>query len=201
MQIRQATHLQRHAVWTCLVLVTGWPFVLNAASTRHLRHTPAATEAPGKAAGFVLQDQYNKLHNYVFPQDKVSVLLFADYQGYAQLERWIRPIYERYQNGIHIHGVADLSAVPGFLRGVVRNAFRKQLDYPVMLDWNGTVAERYAYESGLANLFVIDREGDVKLRLKGAATASKLQRVWHQIDALLTDPTPGHPFAMETMDE
>lgn len=205
MQTGRLVSIRLSAIWGWLILLLSWPLLLNAASTQRLSHTPATTEAQGRAEGFVLQDQYNNTHAYGFPQKKVSVLLFADYKGHSQLEPWIRPLYDRYGDGINIQGVADLSAVPFFLRGVVRNAFRKQLDYPVMLDWRGTVADRYAYERGMANLLLIDREGEIKLRLSGAATESKLQRVWRHIDALLVPQTlcstPCYPLSTEEVYE
>jgi hypothetical protein len=165
MQTERCMYIRLSDLWAWLVLVISWPLLLNADSMQHLRLTPTPTEARGKAAGFVLKDQYNNTHAYGFPKEKVSVLLFADYKGHSQLEPWIRPLYDRYRDGIHIHGVADLSAVPGILRGMVRNAFRKQLDYPVMLDWRGTVSDRYAYQKGLANLLVINCAGEINLRL------------------------------------
>jgi hypothetical protein len=146
--------------------------------------SPQAVLYP-RAQEFVLKDQYNKTHAYNFPKDKISVLLFADYAGSAQLEDWIRPIYARYQHAIAIHGVAELSAVPGLMRGMVRAAFRGQVQYPVMLDWRGTVSASYDYQSSQANVFVIDTQGDIVLKVVGAITSAKLQRVLTQVDRLL----------------
>lgn len=186
MQTGRGTSI-RLSDWTWIVLVISWPLLLNTDSMQHLSYAPATTEAQGKADGFVLKDQYNKTHSYGFPKEKVSVLLFADYKGHSQLEPWLRPLYNRYRDNINIHGVADLSAVPGILQDMVRNAFRKQLDYPVMLDWRGTVSDRYAYQKGLANLLVINCAGKINLRLNGAATDAKLQSVWRHIDHLMAD--------------
>jgi hypothetical protein len=120
-------------------------------------------------------------------------LLFADYAGAAQLEDWIMPIYARYRDTIGIYGVAELSIVPGFLHGLVRTLLRDRLQYPVMLDWQGTVSRRYAYQSGQANLFVIDAQDHIVLKVIGAVAASKLQQVFTQIDSLLD----GIPFSQD----
>lgn len=192
--------------------VLGWvlgliccPLMAGGEPEQQSHRFPAITEVTKKAATFELNDQFNKRHAYVFPKDNVTVLLFADYKGHTQLEPWIRALYDRYGEGINLDGVADLSAVPGFLRGIVRNTFRKQLNYPVMLDWQGTVAHRYAYQKGLANLLLIDRQGEIKLRLSGAATNSKLQLVGRYIDALLLldtpCSTPCNPFSYEDIYE
>jgi len=146
------------------------------------------TSRHAKAAEFILEDQYNQTHHYRFPQASLSILLFADYTGSAQLEDWIQPIYARYQDTIGIYGVAELSIVPGFLQGLVRSLFRERLQYPVMLDWQGTVSRRYAYQSGQANLFVIDTQGYIVLKIIGAVDTGKLQHVFTQINALLGLP-------------
>jgi hypothetical protein len=139
-----------------------------------------------KAPEFVLQDQYKQTHHYRFPQETPSVLLFADYAGAAQLEDWIRPIYARYQHTIGMYGVAELSVVPRFLHALVRTLFRERLSYPVMLDWQGSVSHRYAYQSGQTNLFLIDAQGHIVFTVIGAVDASKLHQVFAHINELLS---------------
>lgn len=138
-----------------------------------------------QAPNFALLDQHDNPHTLQFPQPQVSVLIFADYAGSAQLEDWIRPIYARYQRTIALHGIAELSAVPPFIRGLVRSAFQERVQYPVMLDWHGTVSKSYAYESGQANLLVVDALGRIMLRVIGAVDATKLHQVTSLIDQLL----------------
>ena len=140
---------------------------------------------PPQATEFTLKDQYDKTRRYGFPQETISVVFFADYTGSGQLEDWIRPLYDRYQKTINIYGVADLSAVPGFMRGLVARAFRAQLQYPVMFDWHGTVSKNYEAQSGQANLYLIDTQGRIVLQLVGAVNPERLQRVMAQIDHLV----------------
>jgi hypothetical protein len=147
-----------------------------------------ASQPPGsasKAPSFVLEDQYGRTHGYKFPREKVSLLAFGDRQGAEQIESWIRPIYQRYEKRIDIFGVADVSAVPPFLRGLVRGAFQNKLDYPVMLDWSGEVSKSYAYRSGKANIFLVDRRGQIVLIKTGAATATDLDHIYQKLDKLL----------------
>jgi hypothetical protein len=113
-----------------------------------------ATHGHPQAAAFVLNDQYGRPLDYRFPRETISVMFFADYTGSGQLEAWIRPLYDRYEKRIGIYGVADLSVVPGFMRGLVARVFREQLQYPVMFDWHGTVSRRSAAQSGQANLYL-----------------------------------------------
>ena len=138
-----------------------------------------------QATAFTLQDQHGRWRVYSFPQATTSVMFFADYTGSEQLEAWIRPLHDRYQQTIGIYGIADLSAVPGFMRGLVSLAFQTQLQYPVMLDWHGTVSRSYETQSGQANLYVVDTQGRIVLQLVGAVSPERLQRVMAQIDRLL----------------
>jgi hypothetical protein len=151
--------------------------------------TPMAN-ALGQASAFTLNDQHQTAHHYQFPRSKISVLIFADYAGSAQLENWIRPLFERYRERIAIDGVADLSKVPKLLRGMVRTAFRDRLERSVMLDWSGTVSTEYDYQQGRANVFVIDHSGRILLKVIGAVSDTKLQRVQNAIDQQLNVNQP-----------
>jgi hypothetical protein len=138
-----------------------------------------------KGMSFALKDQYGTQHAYHFPLARVGILLIADYDGSPDLEAWIRPLYARYQQRVRLEGVAELSAVPGFMRGLVRAFFRKNVTYPVLLDWSGEVAQGYAYEKGEVNVFVLERDGTICLKTIGAVTPRALQRVTDQIDHLV----------------
>ncbi|ETW98208.1 MAG: hypothetical protein ETSY1_19780 [Candidatus Entotheonella factor] len=144
----------------------------------------------GMAPAFTLKDQHQTSHHYQFPRPKISVLIFADYAGSTQLENWIRPLYDRYRETIAIDGVADLSKVPKLIRGMVRAAFRDRLARPVMLDWSGAVSTDYHYQKGEANLFVIDPSGHILLKVIGAASHDKLQRIQNAIDRQLNANRP-----------
>jgi hypothetical protein len=82
--------------------------------------------------------------------------------------------------------VAETSAVPGFMRGLIARVFRTQLQYPVIFDWHGTVSKSYAAQSGQANLYLVDTQGRIVLRLVGTVSPESLQRVMAQIDRLLS---------------
>lgn len=140
-----------------------------------------------KAPEFVLQNQYQQTHHYRFPRDKISFLVLADYHGSEQLEGWIRPLYQRYEKRIEIDGVAIVDIVPAGLRGMVRGFFKKRLTYPVMLDWQGVVSRSYAYQPRVANLFLIDRQGNIRFKMLGASSEEALQEVITSLDRLLEE--------------
>jgi hypothetical protein len=178
----------QHAATALLLLgLLGCPVPIMAGDMTPAtsRHRLQGKAMYAQAPNFALLDQHDNPHTLQFPQPQVSVLIFADYAGSAQLEDWIRPIYARYQRTIALHGIAELSAVPPFIRGLVRSAFQERVQYPVMLDWHGTVSKSYAYESGQANLLVVDALGRIMLRVIGAVDATKLHQVTSLIDQLL----------------
>jgi hypothetical protein len=156
----------------------------HSASQRHI-DTPHT-----RAAEFTLKDQHHRTHRYHFPRDKASVLLMADYQGSSQLEDWVRPIYARFPRYVAIEGVAELSMVPRLMRGLVRTFFRRQLQYPVMLDWSGSIASVYRYQPGQANVFVIDQNGSIVLTVLGAVNDNKLTAVLTSLEQLIKGEAP-----------
>lgn len=141
--------------------------------------------ADAMASAFELKDQYNTSYDYKFPKSKVSVLAFGDRKGSKQIEGWILPLHERYGNRVDIHGIAELSAVPSLARGVARRIIKREVKYPVMLDWEGTVSRSYGFKSGQANIIVIDRNGRIILKMTGAANSFGLNQIYSQIDRQL----------------
>ncbi len=79
-------------------------------------------------------------------------------------------MYDRFQNQIDIDGVADVSMIPKLFQPILWEAFKKQLGYSVMLDWDGSVVKQFAYEKNVANIYGIDRGGRIVKRLTGAVS-------------------------------
>jgi hypothetical protein len=135
-----------------------------------------------QASEFQLKDQYNKTFALNFPKDKATVLIFGDREGAKQIESWVRPLVEKYADKIDIQGVAELSAVPEIAQGVVRRIMKNQVKYSVMLDWSGAVSKSYGYQKGKANLFVIDKRGNIVAEVAGAASAAELEKIYREIN-------------------
>jgi hypothetical protein len=150
----------------------------------------ASARAGAPPAGFELRDQFGTRHQLSFPRDRISVLAFADRAGSEQLEGWVRPLYERYRDTIDIHGVAKLAGVPAALRGMLRAIFRRNLDYPVMMDWTGAVSTNYNYEARVANVVVLSPAGRIEYRFNGKASPAELKQCFERIDGILGTPAP-----------
>lgn len=140
---------------------------------------------------FELTDQDGKIRRYHFPRSKVTVMTVAGRKGYEQLAPWIQQIYRRYKKRIDIEGVADVSMIARPFRGIFRAAFKKQLTYSVMLDWEGSVVRQFDYKKGVANVYVIDRHGRILKQLSGPVNHNAMRELTREIDRALAE-APTH---------
>jgi hypothetical protein len=148
---------------------------------------PAARDAAApppypSVSSFELADQYGRARQCLFPGAGVRVITIADRKGSDQIAAWVEPLKKRYGDKVVIDGLADLSSVPSPLRRLVRERFKEKVQYPVMLDWTGTVVRQFFPAKGMANIYVVDSGGQVLLRLGGAAKEQGLQRLFHVLD-------------------
>lgn len=151
-------------------------------------HTPDSAAKPtGKerAAEFSLKDQFGAETSFKFPREKATILTIGDKEGAEQLEAWVRPLAEKYGDKIEMHGIAELSAVPGIAKGIVRNIIKKKSPHAIMLDWSGDVSKSYNFKKDSANVILIDKQGDIISRRTGAATPEQLQELMKEINSLL----------------
>jgi hypothetical protein len=157
-----------------------------------------ATEPADSAAApvlqvqdFTLKDQYKTEHQQTFPRESVGIFALADRQGSDQLEDWIAPLFKRYEEHVDIYGVANMKGLPKVLRPMLRGVFKKSIEYPVMMDWTGSVCEALNYQSGVTDIFVVDRNGAVIHRISGEATEEKMQVCYAVIDRLIKENDDG----------
>jgi hypothetical protein len=148
--------------------------------------TPATAATSQRAAPieFTLSDQDGQTRVVDYPREKVTVFVVADHKGSGEIAGWIAPLYQRYETGVEISGIAALPGIPPMFHGLFRREFKKRLTYPVMLDWSGDVARRFGYEKERAQLLVIGKDGRVALRQTGAANDRGLAEVFREIDRL-----------------
>lgn len=154
----------------------------------------ASTTATNRAPSWIeLNDQFDRPQTLSFPTTNVTLLTIADRKGAEQIAGWIKPVKERFGTNLNIRGIADVSAVPGPLKKVVRKRFQKEHMYPVMLDWSGTVCAQFAYQPGLANVYILGSDGRIQGRFTGVASGTNLSAAMDslertvQLDAKGTD--------------
>lgn len=154
----------------------------SARATNNLAATPPRS-VTRRSSGFTLKDQNEASYAVKFPREKVTVLIFGDREGAEQIEGWVRPIYNQFGSKIDVYGIAELSAVPSLMRGIVRRVIKQKTKYSVLLDWSGAVSKTYGYQKGKANVVVLDKNGRVIGRRTGAANRYGLLGVYKYVNS------------------
>ena len=72
--------------------------------------------------------------------------------------------------------------IPKPFHSMLREAFRKQLAYSVMLDWSGSVVRQFGYAKGVANIYVIDRHGRIMKQVTGPIGDDGIRELTTEID-------------------
>ena len=112
-------------------------------------------------------------------------MVVADRNGATQLAPWIYQLRGRYGQRIDIDGLADVSTIAKPFRAMFRTAFRKQLNYPVMLDWDGAVVKQFGYTKDEANIYVIDLRGRILKQVTGPLSDAGWRDLAEEIDRAL----------------
>jgi hypothetical protein len=122
---------------------------------------------PGfRAPDFKLEDQRGRDFTLSLHRGRTLVLLAGDRAGSEQNRAWGVALAQRYGKAITIIGIADTRGVPFFLKDRVRKSFEKE-KVRMLLDWEGSTFDEYAFLPGIANIVVIDRSGFVRCTHRG----------------------------------
>lgn len=116
---------------------------------------------------FELQDQFGRLHLSTDWAGVPVVLIGSDRAGRYQSQEWAVAVTELvakerdFSLQVKVLRVADLRGVPGFLKGKVTKQIRRTLETSLLLDWEGQVVSHYGFQSALANVVLMNRNGSV----------------------------------------
>jgi hypothetical protein len=136
-----------------------------------------------------LTDQWEKPAALHAPLDRITILTVADRTGAEQINEWVAPLKVQFGTNVQFFAVADVSAVPGPLRGMVRRRFAKEYTYPIALDWKGTITGQLALTSKSVNLFVLDRSGTIQHTAQGTVATETLRNLINAVTRLLPPAT------------
>jgi peroxiredoxin len=137
----------------------------------------------GKAPEFTLKDQHDKTFSLRQCEGHIVVLIASDKEGSSQNAAWTKAIKDNYADRVVIQGIADVSSVPFFLKGKIRNDFKKDGE-SILLDWKGEVFKAYGLTKGVSNVILIDKDGMIRYRTSGPASPEGVQELCKKIDAL-----------------
>jgi len=147
-----------------------------------LAGTQAENAIGEKAPDFTLQDQYEKTVSLRQYDGRIIVLIASDKEGKAQNAGWTKAIKEKYANRVTVQGIADVSSAPFFLKGKIRNDFKKDGD-SILLDWKGEVFRTYGLTKVVSNVIFIDKDGMIRHRSSGTASPEAVQELFKKIEA------------------
>lgn len=138
-----------------------------------------------QAPAFILENLKGETQQFSFPRTKVLILAIADQKGSEDMENWIKPLYDRYNDSVEIQGVAELSAVPKFARGIARGIISGIVKQPIMLDWTGNVSGQFGAKAGVTNVYAINAQGQIIASGSGIASLDKLKAIAERVDNAL----------------
>ena len=130
-----------------------------------------------RMAEISLSDQHGTLRLIRFPTGKPVIVTLADREGYKRMPEWISVIKAGMAGRAEVIGVADLQKVPGLLRGMVRKRFVKDLESPVLMDWEGQLARGLKAEQGAPNVYLFDQDGTLQWHSSGPATDERAREL------------------------
>jgi thioredoxin-related protein len=134
-----------------------------------------ASSIGSKSISYVLEDQYGNEHKSVNIQGKRQLLFLADRTGSDFTSNWTKVLEPLYRNTIEFVAFADVSSVPGFLKGFIKGKFKDTYSNPILMDWEGKLFEYYNCPDGIPTIVFIDNKGIIRYKISGKGTSSELQ--------------------------
>jgi thioredoxin-related protein len=134
-----------------------------------------ASSIGSKSIIYVLEDQYGNEHKSVNIQGRRQLLFLADRTGSDYTSNWTKVLEPLYRNTIEFVAFADVSSVPGFLKGFIKGKFKDSYSNPILMDWEGKLFEYYNCPDGIPTIVFIDNKGIIRYKISGKGTNSELQ--------------------------
>ena len=128
-----------------------------------------------RAIGFTMEDQYEKEWSWDDHwRGKPTIIMMTDRKGKDFLQNWIKPLVDTFRTQVRFASFADVSTVPGFLKGFIRGKFREAFTWSILMDWDGMVMEHYKAKPDVPNILFVDSNGIVRLHTWGDGTGASV---------------------------
>ena len=138
-----------------------------------------------KAKQFTLVDQFSKEYPWSLYRGKNVLLFLADRKGSELTPKWTTPLREKFGTSIEYIPIADVSAVPFFLKSFIRGKIKDKYQYPILLDWEGDVAEHYLLKPDVPTIVFIDKSETVRYYTYGKGTEAEIKKTIEEIESIL----------------
>jgi hypothetical protein len=134
-------------------------------------------EAETRITAFKLPDQFGNTQSFDCSSNLVTVVTVADRKGHEQIAPWVEALRHRYGVSLPIEGIANVTGVPATFRPLVRKQLRKTT-HPIMMDWQGGVVQQFSATQQTANIYVLNRKGEILQHNVGEASAVSLHNLF-----------------------
>jgi hypothetical protein len=134
-------------------------------------------EAETRITAFKLPDQFGNTQSFDCSSNLVTVVTVADRKGHEQIAPWVEALRHRYGVSLPIEGIANVTGVPATFRPLVRKQLRKTT-HPIMMDWQGGVVQQFSATQQTANIYVLNRKGEILQHSVGEASAVSLHNLF-----------------------
>jgi hypothetical protein len=141
-----------------------------------------ASSIGSKSLTYVLEDQYGNEHKSINNQGKKQLLFLADRSGSEFTSNWTKVLEPIYRHNIEFVAFADVSSVPGFLKGFIKGKFKDAYSNPILMDWEGKLFEYYNCPEGMPTIVFVDNKGIIRYKISGKGTNSELQMLKEAIN-------------------
>ena len=138
-----------------------------------------------KVPAFAIEDQFEKKWTKADYNNKVALYMVCDRDGYDYADNWTDKLVPKFKNRIHFVPVADVSPVPGLLKGYIRGKFKDNFTFPVLMDWEGTLVKAFDMKEGYPTLIITDKTGVIQYRAWGKGSESEVRRLQEKLEQLL----------------
>mgnify|MGYP006281184163 CR=1 FL=1 len=110
---------------------------------------------------FELKDQFGRDYDETSFENKIIILLGADRKGSQYTDLWGPTLADSLRqrgiiDSVEFVALADLRAVPGLMRGIVKGYFPDAKDKWVLMDWRGVFPQAYDFVDDSCNLLIFD---------------------------------------------
>jgi len=166
----------------------------------------ASTPVFGNAVAsleFRLIDQFGEEQTQDDVAGQVTILIGGNRKASEHSRDWALAIQSFLETRtdqveeIAVLSVADLRGIPRMLEPAVATQLGKKYERSVLMDWDGQITGEYEFAPRMANVVVIDKEGEVVHQLSGkqpqAAQLGELARALSKLTTSLKQECPCSP--------
>lgn len=133
-----------------------------------------------------LEDQNARAQSIQFPRERPGFWVIAGRHGTGEIAKWVKPVRTTFGDAVDIFGLADVRGIPGIFRPAVRGMVKKGSEWPVLMDWTGDTVGAIFSPGADIEVLVLNKAGQVLVRVSGPVTDDGLQRVKDRLAGLLS---------------